>query len=269
MSQQPIAFITGAAGGIGRDLCRGFARAGYRVIATDQTPYAFDEENIHFYVLDLRDEQAIRALFATVTHAYGGLQVLINNGAISKFHTDFLQLTMAEFDQVMAVNVRAAVICAQEFVKSNQLVNNDKWVSDDESVKPSLALNYGRIINIASTRWQQNEPGWDAYGASKGALVALTQSLAMSLAEHRITVNAISPGWIQAEDYHSLSQGDHQQHPSGRVGRPDDITRACVFLAEPNNDFVNGANWVIDGGMSKKMIYQTSASFWESQDALA
>ena len=99
--------------------------------------------------------------------------------------------------------------------------------------RPTAGLPYGRIINIASTRWQQNEPGWDAYGASKGALVALTQSLANSLADYPITVNAISPGWIQAEDYHTLTEADHRQHPSGRVGRPDDITRACLFLADP------------------------------------
>ncbi|MGL5776458.1 MAG: SDR family oxidoreductase, partial [Aeromonas veronii] len=72
-----------------------------------------------------------------------------------------------------------------------------------------------------------------------------------------------SPGWIQAEDYHTLTEADHRQHPSGRVGRPDDITRACLFLAAPRNDFINGANLVVDGGMSKKMIYHTSASFWE------
>ncbi|MGL4827531.1 MAG: SDR family NAD(P)-dependent oxidoreductase [Vibrionaceae bacterium] len=141
--------------------------------------------------------------------------------------------------------MRGAMLCARAFVQAN------------------LGQPYGRIINIASTRWQQNEAGWDAYGASKGALVAFTQSLAISLAEYPITVNAISPGWIQAEDYHTLTEEDHRQHPSGRVGRPDDITRACLFLADPNNDFINGANLVIDGGMSKKMIYHTSASFWQ------
>ena len=141
--------------------------------------------------------------------------LLINNGAISKFHTRFEDLSAAQFDQVMTVNVRGAMLCARAFVQANR------------------GLPYGRIINIASTRWQQNEPGWDAYGASKGALVALTQSLANSLADYPITVNAISPGWIQAEDYHTLTEADHRQHPSGRVGRPDDITRACLFLADP------------------------------------
>lgn len=244
MNGKQIALVTGAAGGIGRQLCIGLAEAGYRVIATDLA-HAFDHPEIHFHPLDLRDEQAIVQLFAEVRAQHGCIHLLINNGAISKFHTRFEELSAAQFDQVMTVNVRGAMLCARAFVQANR------------------DLPYGRIINIASTRWQQNEPGWDAYGASKGALVALTQSLANSLADHPITVNAISPGWIQAEDYHTLTEADHRQHPSGRVGRPDDITRACLFLADPRNDFINGANLVVDGGMSKKMIYHTSASFWE------
>ncbi|MGL5291015.1 MAG: SDR family NAD(P)-dependent oxidoreductase [Plesiomonas sp.] len=244
-NQPPIAVVTGAAGGIGRKLCIGLADAGYRVIATDLTTYAFEHPQIHFYPLDLSDEQGIERLFAQVRTEHGGVHLLINNGAISKFHIRFEELTTEAFDQVMTVNVRGAMLCARAFVQANK------------------GLPYGRIINIASTRWQQNQAGWDAYGTSKGALVAMTQSLAISLTEHPITVNAISPGWIQAEDYHTLTEADHSQHPSGRVGRPDDVTRACLFLADPENDFINSANLVIDGGMSKKMIYHTSASFWE------
>ncbi|MGL5360526.1 MAG: SDR family NAD(P)-dependent oxidoreductase [Shewanella sp.] len=240
-----IALVTGAAGGIGRQLCIGLAEAGYQVIATDLTTYAFDHPGIHFHSLDLQDEQGIERLFAKVSKQHGGIHLLINNGAISKFHTRFEELTTQQFEKVMAVNVRGAMLCARAFVQANR------------------SLPYGRIINIASTRALQNEAGWDAYGASKGALLALTHSLAISLANSPITVNAISPGWIQAENYHTLTEADHQQHPSGRVGRPDDITRACLFLADPRNDFINGTNLVVDGGMSKKMIYHTSASFWE------
>ncbi|MGL5372531.1 MAG: SDR family NAD(P)-dependent oxidoreductase, partial [Plesiomonas shigelloides] len=164
MNDKQIALVTGAAGGIGRELCLGLANAGYRVIATDLTAYSFDHPEIHFHPLDLRDEQAIAQLFAEVRAQHGGIHLLINNGAISKFHTRFEELGTEQFDHVMAVNVRGAMLCARAFVQANR------------------GLPYGRIINIASTRWQQNEPGWDAYGASKGALVALTQSLANSLA---------------------------------------------------------------------------------------
>lgn len=70
-----------------------------------------------------------------------------------------------------------------------------------------------------------------------------------------ITVNAVSPGWIETGDYSALSDADHRQHPSGRVGRPEDILNACLFLCDPANGFVNGANLLIDGGMTKRMIY--------------
>jgi hypothetical protein len=77
----------------------------------------------------------------------------------------------------------------------------------------------------------------------------------MSFAPLGVTVNAISPGWIECGDYDALSSEDHLQHPSRRVGRPEDIARACLYLALPDNDFVNGENLVIDGGMTRKMIY--------------
>ena len=114
---------------------------------------------------------------------------------------------------------------------------------------------YGRIINIASTRWHQNEAGWEAYGASKGGVVSLTNSLCVSLSDTAVTVNAISPGWIETGDYDALTEADHKQHPSGRVGKPADILRACLFLAAAESDFINGINLVVDGGMTKRMIY--------------
>lgn len=87
--------------------------------------------------------------------------------------------------------------------------------------------------------------------------MALSHSLAVSLESKPITVNTVSPGWIccEEEDYKGLSKEDHRQHPSGRVGRPADILKACLYLSDSENDFVNGINLVVDGGMTKKMIY--------------
>jgi NAD(P)-dependent dehydrogenase (short-subunit alcohol dehydrogenase family) len=84
----------------------------------------------------------------------------------------------------------------------------------------------------------------------------LTHALALSLGEYRIRVNAISPGWIETGDYSQLRKVDHEQHPARRVGTPDDIARACLFLTHPDNDFTTGENLVVDGGMTKKMIYE-------------
>lgn len=114
----------------------------------------------------------------------------------------------------------------------------------------------GAIINIASTRAQMSEPHTEAYSATKGGISSLTHSLAITLGEYGIRVNSISPGWIETGDYSALREIDHSQHPSGRVGKPEDIARACCFLADLENDFITGENLVIDGGMTRKMIYE-------------
>ena len=139
------------------------------------------------------------------------------------------------WDSVINTNLRGAFLCsrkAAEVMKKN---------------------GGGSIINIASTRAFMSEPMSEAYAASKGGLVALTHALAASLSDDRIRVNCISPGWIETGDYSILKESDHLQHFSQRVGKPSDIAQACIFLAE--NDFINGENIIIDGGMTKKMIY--------------
>lgn len=237
------AVITGGASGIGRYLACGFARQGYEVFALDKLAISFSEENIHFYQVDLQQETQIRHCFQTIVEQFGEIHVLINNGAISKFHKPVFDLTVQEFDRVIQTNLRGAFVCCKEFI--SQHTNGE----------------YGRIINIASTRFHQNEAGWEAYGASKGGLVSLTNSLCISLGGTGITVNAVSPGWIQVEGYEALTESDHKQHPSGRVGKPQDIVNACLFLSDPANDFVNGVNLLVDGGMTKKMIYEEVFDF--------
>jgi NAD(P)-dependent dehydrogenase (short-subunit alcohol dehydrogenase family) len=99
-----------------------------------------------------------------------------------------------------------------------------------------------------------SEQGTEAYSASKGGLVALTHALALSFS-HQVKVNAISPGWIHTQKKEKLSKNDHLQHPSGRVGTPKDIAKMVEFLLQ-NDGFITGSNFVIDGGMTKKMIYE-------------
>lgn len=100
-----------------------------------------------------------------------------------------------------------------------------------------------------------SEPSSEGYAASKGGIYSLTHALALSLAPWHITVNSISPGWIQTHDYDQLRPEDHAQHPSGRVGKPEDIANMRLFICREENDFINGDNMTIDGGMTKKMIY--------------
>ena len=197
-----ICIITGGTGGIGFHLCEGFQRAGYAVTALDVEQHKALPEGIGFIRTDLRQAEAVHDAFQRVTERHGAVHVLVNNAALAHFHKPIMEMTADEFDSALSVNLRGAFLCAQAFIKAN------------------AGQDYGRIINIASTRWNQNEAGWEAYGASKGGLVSLTNTLAVSLSATPITVNAVSPGWIQADGYEALSPADHAQHPSGRVGIP-------------------------------------------------
>ena len=229
--------ITGGTGGIGKALCYGFADLGYNVISIDINDYNFCKENIYSYIADLTSEYEIKSTFNKIVHQFGPIHILINNGAISKFNKSIYEISVDEFDTVLNTNLRGSFICCKEFISANK------------------GLNFGRIINIASTRYNQNEANWEAYGASKGGIVSLTNTLCVSLSGSNITVNCISPGWIETEGYDSFSELDHSQHPSGRVGKPEDIFNVCAFLADEKSDFINGANIVVDGGMTKRMIY--------------
>ncbi len=228
-----IAIITGASGGIGKELVSEFTKQGHEVIAVDIV-----ESNVpNFYKVDLTDYLQIQELFRSVKQKFGTAHILINNAGISSPHGDLTKTPIEKIDQLLDTNLRSMILCSREFVLLNE------------------GQNYGRIINISSTRWLQNEENCDVYGATKGGVVSFTNSMCVSLSNTPITVNSISPGWIETKNYDSLTEEDHTQHPSGRVGRVDDIARACVFLVEEKNDFINGNNLVIDGGMTKKMIY--------------
>ena len=237
MYTNKIVVVTGASNGIGKSIATEYAKLNAKVIAIDIIEHDFKETNIDFYKADLKSEEQIKAVFEDVVKKYNTVHILINNGAISKFNKSIFDIETSEFEEVIDVNLRGSFICSKQFIKANN------------------GQNYGRIINIASTRYNQNEAGWEAYGASKGGLVSLTNTMAISLSDTPITVNAISPGWIMVDEY-ELSEIDHKQHPSGRVGIPRDIVNTCLFLTNEENDFINAANIVVDGGMTKKMIYE-------------
>jgi NAD(P)-dependent dehydrogenase (short-subunit alcohol dehydrogenase family) len=170
--------------------------------------------------------------------------VLINNAG-TEIRKDVLALSIAEFDRVIATNLRGTFICSQACAK--MMARRGQG---------------GVIINIASTRAFMSEPGTEGYTASKGGIVALTHSMAVSLAPHRIRVNCISPGWIEVSDWQKASKAkkphhskaDRNQHPAGRVGVPEDVAKTCRFIAE-DADFMTGQNLILDGGMTVKMIY--------------
>jgi NAD(P)-dependent dehydrogenase (short-subunit alcohol dehydrogenase family) len=233
--------VTGGANGIGRELAKTFAAQGAAVFvldcdATNGTALEREWATIHFIEIDLGNATAIEKLWDNWSVGQTFIHILINNVGLSRFKP-LLQLTTDEWDTILNVNLRAAFVCSRQFAAQH------------------THGNYGRIINIASTRHLMSEPNGEAYAASKGGLVSLTHALAASLANTGITVNCISPGWIHTGNVSDLTQEDHQQHFSGRVGRPADIASMCTHLCQPPNDFINGQNIYIDGGMTKKMIY--------------
>lgn len=232
-----IVLITGGSGDIGKALCYAFAAKGAKVFALDIKEYCFENPAIRFCHVNVQDPKSVTAFFRDTLSENGKPHILINNAAVAKFNKPIFEITDQEFTNIVEVNLCGAFYCSRAFIHANR------------------GESYGRIINIASTRWAQNESGWDAYGASKGGLVSLTASMAISLSDTPITVNAVSPGWIETTYYEQLHEIDHAQHPSGRVGVAEDVVRAALFLSDPANNFINGENLVVDGGMSKRMFY--------------
>lgn len=230
-----ICILTGALGGIGISMAKDLEKLGIIVIGVDKDDVK-NPELKNYYSCDLGNKEEIALLYNKLDKDFDHIDFLINNAAISNFNKPLQDVTDIEIDSVIDVNLKGPILMCQEYIKRFKGQN-------------------GRIINIASTRYKQNEEHWELYGSTKGGLVSLTSSLCISLSNKNITVNAISPGWIEAKDYKNLTEMDHKQHPCGRVGKPEDITRAAAFLLDENSDFINGINLIIDGGMTKKMIY--------------
>ena len=232
MFKGKVVIVTGAAQGIGRAIAEAYSREGATVIAADLQET--ERDKIHFIRTDVRKESDIQSLMARVVEQFGKIDVLINNAG--KFVvTPPTELKLDVWDDIINTNLRSVFLCSREAAKYMQ---------------------GGSIVSIASTRAFQSEPYTEAYAASKGGIIAVTHALARSFAEKGITVNCISPGWIETGDYEALREIDHAQHLSNRVGKAEDIARACLYLTQPENNFMTGTNLTIDGGMTKKMIYE-------------
>lgn len=243
MVQVQVVIVTGASQGIGRGIAEAYIAMGAQVVLADMNEKLGKEISEQlvgslFIKTDVRKESDIKKLMDETVKQFGRIDIVINNAGKSEFKNLF-DLSLDEWDDVINTNLRSVFLCSREAAV---------YMRKQESG--------GSIVNIASTRAIMSEPNSEAYAASKGGIVAITHALATSLAEHRITVNAISPGWIETSAYHDLRDIDHEQHLSKRVGKPSDIAKACLYLTDPQNDFVTGINLVVDGGMTRKMIYE-------------
>ncbi|HHW58364.1 MAG TPA: SDR family oxidoreductase [Clostridia bacterium] len=248
-----VVIVTGGGQGIGQCIARTFAEKGAKVVIADIDDEAGieNEEYIKskggdslFVHTDVSLEEDVKNMVDKTIKAYGKIDILINNAGIGAGGTIYTR-PMEEWDRVINVNLRGTYMCS-------------KYVA------PHMRDNGGGvIINIASTRAFMSEPHTEPYSASKGGIIALTHSLAISLSYDKIRVNSISPGLIEVSEWKKskeakkpqLTEEDHLQHPAGRVGKPEDIANACLFLCSEEASFITGANLIVDGGMTVKMIY--------------
>jgi NAD(P)-dependent dehydrogenase (short-subunit alcohol dehydrogenase family) len=238
---KPVALITGGAKGIGHAIARHLIASGWQVGIIDLPDSglrrAFARERDVFAIEgDVRNEETASDAVDATIHRFHRLDGLISNAGIM-IRKPLRRLTLSEWHRVLDTNLTAAFLLAR-------------------AAEKPLRKARGAIVTIASTRALMSEPNTESYSASKGGVLALTHALAISLAPD-VRVNCVSPGWIETRNYSGLRQKDHKQHPAGRVGRPEDVAELVSWLLDgKRSGFVTGANFVIDGGMTRKMIYE-------------
>jgi len=238
---KPAALITGGANGIGRAIARHLLATGWRIGIVDLPGSgmwrAFPKSrNLVVVEGDVCESETSERAVASLLEHFGRLDAVVSNAGIM-IRKPLRRLTLEEWRRVIDTNLTAAFLLAR-------------------AAEKPLREARGAIVTIASTRASMSEPNTESYAATKGGLVALTHALAMSLGPD-VRVNCVSPGWIETKNYGALRRKDHTQHPVGRVGKPQDIAEVVGWLLDSKRSgFVTGANFVVDGGMTRKMIYE-------------
>ena len=241
-SVKRVALLTGGANGIGRAICRHLLGTGWHVGIVDlpgsrlTRSFPSRARNAVLIEGDLREEETAARAVAEVGERFGRLDGLVSNAGIM-IRKPLRRLTLAEWHRVIDTNLTATFLLAR-------------------AAEKALRKARGAIVTIASTRAHMSEPDTESYSASKGGIVAITHSLAISLGPD-IRVNCVSPGWIETKDYAALRRKDHAQHPVGRVGKPQDVAELVAWLLDgERSGFITGADFVTDGGMTRKRIYE-------------
>ena len=250
-----VVAVTGAAGGIGRDVALRMAREGAAVVAVDLPGAALDETvaqvtaaggRVVAAVADVTDEAQVRAYVAAAVDAFGGLDALVNNAGIEGTVRPLTETDADNFDRVLAVNVRGV------------------WLGMKHAAPAIAARGGGAIVNTASVAGLGGTPGIVAYGASKWAVIGMTRTAAIEFAPQKIRVNAVCPSPVETRMMRSLEAGINPADPVathdaiaasiplGRYGEPSDVTALMCFLCSDDAVFLTGAAIPIDGAMTAR-----------------
>ncbi len=237
-SDAKVAIITGAGHGIGRACAAELSAQGWSCVCADVDTAGVRETAAliggRAIACDVAKEADVKRLIEETANVLGRIDAVVSNAGVMD-RKPLSETTLEDWNKLIASNLTAAFLIAK-------------------FGETFLRRSKGSMVLIASTRAHMSEPNTFAYSASKGGLVALTHSLAMTLGPD-VRVNCISPGWINVDENAKLSADDHAQHPNGRVGTPSDIAGAVAFLLSEAAGFMTGAELIIDGGMTRKMIY--------------
>ncbi len=241
-----VAIVTGGANGIGRAIARRFAAEGARVVIADIDAAAGEAaaraigDGARFIATDVGDAAAAERVVAETCRAFGALDILVNNAGII-YGADFLDLTEADFDRVLRVNLKGAFLMAQAAAR--------RMVAQVKAGKPP-----GAIVNMSSINAVVAIANQLPYCVSKGGIDQLTKVMALSLAPHGIRVNAIGPGSIMTDILKAVATDREAKRrvlartPLGRIGDPDEIAAVAVFLASAEASYVTGQTIYADGG---------------------
>lgn len=231
-----IAVITGGMHGIGKAIAERFSEEGAISLVIDCTEGGY-------YQGDLSKKEVLEAFAAKVIHQYGHIDYLINNAPpLMKGIED---CSYEEFELALKVGVMAPFYLSKLVAP---------YFNDGAS-----------IVNISSSRDRMSQPQTESYSAAKGGIFALTHAMANSFAG-KVRVNSVSPGWIDTE-YRAYSGPDADQHLVGRVGNPDDIAHAVLFLCSDEAGFIDGQNLCVDGGMTRQMIYHNDYGWFYKKNS--
>jgi 3-oxoacyl-[acyl-carrier protein] reductase len=238
-----VALVTGATRGIGRAIAQALAQAGATVIGTATTDegaakiaeaLAGAGNSGTGIRLDVADSAAVDAVLADIEKRYGGISILVNNAGITRDNL-LLRMKDAEWDAVMATNLKPAYRLAKGVLRG------------------MMKARSGRIINIGSVVGTSGNAGQVNYAAAKAALVGFTKSLAQEVGSRNITINCVAPGFIDTDMTKALPDTQRtkllEQIPLGRLGSPEDIAHAVVFLASKEAGYITGATLHVNGGM--------------------